>query len=142
MKENTAAGLEMICIACPIACRLTVSQSGPDVTVTGNRCARGAAYGREEFHAPMRIVTAVIPTDSAQFPCAPVRTDKPVPRDKVRELLQKLYATRVALPVQSGDVVITDFDGARVIYTRTLPPDEVASIGEPGAESKGDDKVS
>ena len=142
MKESTAAGVEMICIACPIACRLTVSHSGPDVTVTGNRCARGDAYGREEFHAPKRIVTAVVPTDSAQFPCAPVRTDKPVQRGRVKELLQQLYSTRVRLPVQSGEVVIGDFDGARVIFTRTLPPDEVAPVGEPGAESKGEDQVS
>ncbi len=139
--KGSGASPELVCIACPIACRLTVSQTGAEVTVTGNRCPRGDAYGREEFHAPKRIVTAVIPTDSAQFPCAPVRTDRPIARDKVKRLLRTLYATRVALPVHVGDVVMSDFDGARVIFTRTLPPDEVSPVGEAGAESKGEDQV-
>ena len=137
-----APGLaELICIACPIACRLTVTQSGSEVSVSGNRCVRGDAYGREELLAPKRIVTAVIPTDSALFPCAPVRTDKPVSRGQVRRLLRSLYSTRISLPVRLGDVVIDDFDGARVIFTRTLPPDEVPPVGESSAESEGDDQV-
>jgi CxxC motif-containing protein len=141
MSGSATNTVEMICIACPIACRLTVMQSGPEVSVSGNRCARGDDYGREEFHAPKRIVTAVVPTDSMGFPCAPVRTDTPVARDRVRELLRTLYATRVSLPVHMGEVMIDDFDGARVIFTRTLPPDEVAPVGEPGTETKSKDQV-
>ena len=127
---------ELVCIACPLGCRMTVSigASAPDVTVTGNRCARGEAYGREEILAPRRILTAVVPTDSARFPCAPVRTDKPINRDLVRGLLGELYRRKVALPVRQGQVLIADFDGARVIFTRTLPPDEVSAVGEARAE--------
>ena len=141
MKVKAPGPAELICIACPIACRLTVTQSGSEVSVSGNRCVRGDAYGREELLAPKRIVTAVIPTDSALFPCAPVRTDKPVSRGQVRRLLRSLYSTRISLPVRLGDVVIDDFDGARVIFTRTLPPDEVPPVGESSAESEGDDQV-
>jgi CxxC motif-containing protein len=141
MRRVGTANVELICIACPIACRLTVTQDGAEVTVAGNLCLRGDAYGREELLAPKRIVTAVIPTDSDQFPCAPVRTDKPVRRGQVRRLLRTLYATRVSLPVQLGDVLIPDFDGARVIFTRSLPPDEIPPVGEPGAESKGENEI-
>jgi CxxC motif-containing protein len=141
MKAGAAAEVELVCIACPIACRLTVVESGGEIRVSGNRCPRGDDYGREEFHAPKRIVTAVIPTDSAQFPCAPVRTEKAVPRADVRRLLRTLYSTRVSLPVRLGDVMLDDFEGVRVLFTRTLPPDEVAPIGEPGSESKGKDQV-
>jgi len=129
---------ELVCIACPLGCRMTVSiGAGPEeVTVTGNRCARGEAYGREEVLAPRRILTAVVPTDSTSFPCAPVRTDKAISRGLMRALLSDLYSRRVTLPVRQGQILIEDFDGARVIFTRTLPPDEVPAVREAGAESK------
>ena len=120
---------ELVCIACPIGCRLTVTAGAPaEVTVTGNRCERGEAYGREEMLSPRRILTAVVPTDSAEFPCAPVRTDRPIRREKSAELLADLYARKVSLPVRQGQVLMEDFDGARVLITRTLPPDEVPAV--------------
>jgi len=135
---NPAEPRELVCIACPIGCRMTVSiGSAPDqIAVAGNRCARGEAYGREEVLAPRRILTAVVPTDSPSFPCAPVRTDRAISRELMRTLLSDLYRRRVELPVHLGQVLIEDFDGARVIFTRTLPPDEVPAVGEAGAESK------
>ena len=133
---------EMVCIACPIACRLIVSTtSGGEVKVTGNRCPRGESYGREEVLAPRRILTAVVPTDSIRFPCAPVRTDHAIGRDAVPQLLRELYARRVSLPVRQGQVLIEDFDGARVVFTRTLPPDEIPAIGEAGPETERQDEI-
>jgi CxxC motif-containing protein len=133
---------DLVCIACPIACRLSVHTDGAgEVKVTGNRCPRGEQYGREEVLAPRRILTAVVPTDSAQFPCAPVRTDHAIGREKVPQLLRELYARKVSLPVRQGQVLREDFDGARVIFTRTLPPDEVAPVSQAGPESEGEDQV-
>ena len=133
-----AAPVELVCIACPIACRLMVAQSGDGiVTVTGNRCPRGELYGREEVLAPKRIVTAVVPTSSADFPCAPVRTEAAVPRAEVKNLLLGLYRMRVDLPVRRGQVLLEDSKGIRVVFTRTLPPDEVAPVGQAGPEAEG-----
>jgi CxxC motif-containing protein len=121
---------EMVCIACPMACRLSVSVAGDGgISVSGNRCPRGDAYGREEILAPRRIVTAVVPTGSPDFPCAPVRTEGPVPREAIPRLLQVLYGMVSPLPVKQGQVVIGDFEGARVVFTRTLPPDDVSPVG-------------
>lgn len=121
--------VELICIACPIGCRLTVtSRSVGDIEVSGNRCPRGDMYGKEEVLAPRRIVTAIVPTRSASFPCAPVRTDKPLARALTSELLRTLYGQTANLPVRQGEALIEDFHGVRVLFTRTLPPDEVPSI--------------
>jgi len=140
--EAPAAKVDMVCIACPIACRLTVTTSAAgDITVSGNRCPKGEAYGSEEVKAPRRILTAVVPTDSAQFPCAPVRTDHAISRGLVKRLLSDLYSRTVSLPVRQGQILMEDFDGARVVFTRTLPPDEVPSVGQPGAEPEGQDEV-
>jgi CxxC motif-containing protein len=129
---------ELICIACPIACRLSVAQTSDGaVSVSGNRCPRGELYGREEVLSPKRIVTAVVPTSSGDFPCAPVRTDAAVPRAEVKELLLSLYRMRVDLPVRRGQVLMEDYHGARVVFTRTLPPDEVAPVGKARPETEG-----
>jgi CxxC motif-containing protein len=168
---KTMDDVPLVCIACPIGCRLTVhlaaapggaaladvpgraapggaaladvpGRAASDVTVTGNRCPKGEAYGREEILSPRRTVTAVVPTDSEDFPCAPVRTEGTIPRGLTRELLQRLYASTAYLPVRAGDVFIQDFNGARIIFTRTLPPDDVPPVGEAGAEPEGDHQVS
>ena len=140
-RPGAAMERELVCIACPLGCRMTVSSrirdGGVEVTVSGNRCARGEAYGKEEMLAPRRILTAVVPTDSALFPCAPVRTDRPIRRELLGELASELYRRRVSLPVEEGQVLMEDYDGARVVFTRTLPPDEIPAVGETGAEPEG-----
>lgn len=51
----------LTCIVCPIGCALTVDEAEDGrLTVTGNRCPRGAVYAQEEIIAPKRVVTATI----------------------------------------------------------------------------------
>jgi CxxC motif-containing protein len=124
-----AGRVELVCIACPIGCRLTVASGiQGDVEVSGNRCPRGETYGKEEVLAPRRIVTATVPTRSSSFPSAPVRTDKPLARELIPQLLQTLYAHTADLPIKQGEALIEDFHGVRVLFTRTLPPDEVPPV--------------
>ena len=58
---------EMICISCPIGCRLTVTWedmeelSGDDISVEGNKCVRGEEYGKEDEHKGPREVTEETP---------------------------------------------------------------------------------
>ena len=131
---------EIVCIACPIGCRLEVraagraaapTGTGDEATVTGNRCPKGEVYGREELLAPKRTVTAVVRTDSADFPCVPVRTDRPLPRERTRELLAELCRMKVRLPVAAGAALLPDWKatGVTVLVTRSLPPQEVPAPG-------------
>jgi CxxC motif-containing protein len=126
---------EMICIACPLGCRLTVAKAeGGGLRVSGHRCPKGEVYAGEEILSPRRIVTAVVRTDSAAYPYAPVRTDTPLPRALAEGLLEALYRRTVSLPVSSGAALVDDVEGTgvKVIFTRTLPPREVPAVGEPG----------
>lgn len=123
---------DLVCIACPLGCRLTVSGSAEDGwQVAGNRCPKGVEYGKEEAASPRRTVTAVVRTDSSEFPCAPVRTARPLPRELMRELLIDLSRMRVSLPAVAGDVLIRDYrgTGVGVVLTRSLPPEDVPPIG-------------
>ncbi|MDR0316047.1 MAG: DUF1667 domain-containing protein, partial [Treponema sp.] len=55
---------ELVCIVCPIGCSLRVEEGPaatdglPAISVSGNRCPRGAAYAQEEIRAPKRMITA------------------------------------------------------------------------------------
>jgi CxxC motif-containing protein len=141
---DTVTGREIVCIACPVGCRLDVrGVEGGEAEVTGNRCPKGEAYGREELSAPRRLVTAVVRTDSADFPCAPVRTDRPLPRERVRELMVDLARVRVALPVAAGFTIASDWKGTgvTVLVTRSLPPQEIPTPGEAGPEAEGGHQV-
>jgi CxxC motif-containing protein len=123
---------ELVCIVCPIGCRLTIEIKGEgEISVTGNRCPKGDVYGREEMLSPKRVVTAVVRTDSRTFPYIPVRTDKPLPRALIPELIEDLARQTVRLPAVRGAVLIEDYrgSGVNVVTTRTLPPEGISRTG-------------
>ncbi|HUX13723.1 MAG TPA: DUF1667 domain-containing protein, partial [Spirochaetia bacterium] len=83
--------VEMICISCPIGCRLSITRHGEVIVVRGHQCPRGEAYGVAEVRAPRRIVTATVATTSALMPRLPVRTTDALPLQHVPELLDMAY---------------------------------------------------
>ena len=130
---------ELTCIVCPIGCSLSVEENSgsPDnLSVTGNRCQRGAVYALEEIRSPKRVVTATCgilfpketPEDASHLSDAspirrfPVKTASPCPREMIPALLKDIYNIKVSLPVKAGDVVIADWKGQGfdVIATRTV----------------------
>ena len=107
---------EVVCISCPLGCALRVSYTTmDDVRIEGNRCPRGEVYGREEVLSPKRVVTATCRAVGAETVSRiPVKTDKPLPRELIDDLLNALYAMTVPLPIETGDTVIADFAGTGV----------------------------
>ncbi len=122
---------EVVCIACPVGCRMSVQAEAERVTVSGHRCPKGETYGREELLAPRRVVAGVVRTGSDLYPFAPVRTDAPLPRGLTRDLMDALAGGETRLPVRSGARFLADFKGTgvNVVFTRSLPPDEVPAVG-------------
>ena len=111
---------EMTCISCPIGCAMTAEvQSDGTVSVSGNQCARGAAYAREELVDPRRVVTATCRTGSATHPRLPVRSSEPCPRDLIPAFLEKISAMSISLPVRQGDV-LGSLEGVNIVATRTV----------------------
>ena len=116
--------MELVCIVCPNGCRLTVTQTPDGISVTGNKCMRGEQYGKSELTDPRRMITAVVRTTDPAHPCAPVKSDKPVPKARINDILQEIYRQEVSLPVKRGDICISNCcgSGAAILYTRSLPP--------------------
>jgi CxxC motif-containing protein len=111
---------KLVCIACPIGCSLeAVIGNNGDITVTGNKCKRGEAYAKEEVVAPKRVVTAVVKTNSKKIPYISVKSTCPVPKENIAELLKKIYSMTAELPVSCGDLLLKDFKGIDVVFTKS-----------------------
>ncbi|MDR1950554.1 MAG: DUF1667 domain-containing protein [Spirochaetaceae bacterium] len=116
----------LICIVCPIGCHLVAEESPrgageapPSLTVTGNRCPRGAAYAQEEIRAPKRVVTATCSLGTElprrlSLRRIPVKSLSPCPKERIPALLSDIYRLRLTLPVKSGDVILPDWQGTGI----------------------------
>lgn len=119
--------MKMTCVVCPMGCRLDVEFArGDEISVSGNRCPRGAVYAREELVEPKRSVTATCraaPSAAARgirrIPC---KSASPFPKEKVGELLSEIHRLKVPLPVTLGQVLIRDAigSGIDVVATRSI----------------------
>ncbi|WP_028510813.1 DUF1667 domain-containing protein [Ruminococcus sp. NK3A76] len=104
---------ELICINCPMGCALTAEVENNEViSVKGNTCPRGEKYAKTELIAPVRTVTTTMMTDSGKP--IPVKTQSPVPKEKIFDVVAAIKAQTARLPVSMGDVVLSDAAGTGV----------------------------
>lgn len=114
MKRN------LICIICPRGCVLTADIAESGVTVTGHTCPKGEEYAINECTNPVRTVTATIRAANRKDTMVSVKTDRPVPKGKMMDVMTLLRQTEVNAPVAIGDVVLKDVFGANIVVTKTL----------------------
>lgn len=112
--------INMTCINCPMGCSLIVKVDGDDISVTGNTCPRGEAYGKTEVTNPTRTVTssiAVIGNDRVSC-----KTQNPIPKDKIFDVMNEIKKARVNSPVKIGDVLIENVagTGVNVVATKNI----------------------
>ncbi len=103
---------ELTCVVCPAGCRMTVTldDGGTVLEVEGNTCARGKNYAVSEITHPVRTLTSTVPMKTAAGKkMLPVRTDKPIPKEKLFEAMEILHGVKAQAPVKTGEVLIADF---------------------------------
>ncbi len=111
---------ELICITCPRGCHLKVDEERK--IVTGNFCKRGEVYGLNEVINPQRVVTSTVRVEGSTINLLPVRTNKPISKSLMLEVLKELKGISVKAPIHVGDVIIKNIFGSDVdiIATREL----------------------
>nr|WP_302666496.1 DUF1667 domain-containing protein [uncultured Agathobaculum sp.] len=111
----------LICITCPKGCHLTVDEEN-DYAVTGNACPRGAEYARNELLHPVRMITSTVRVQGAAIPRLPVKTDKPLPKEKMFDCMQLINTLDVQAPVKVGQVLAANILGTdvNIVATKTL----------------------
>ena len=108
---------QLTCILCPRGCPLIIAE---DLTVTGNFCPRGEKYAIEESTNPVRTVTACVRIANRENTMVSVKTETPVPKGNMMDVIAMLHKVRLEAPVKIGDVVLADAFGSRVIVTKDI----------------------
>lgn len=111
---------KITCIICPRGCALTTQTQGKTVTVTGNSCPKGEEYAINECLHPVRTVTATVRVANRPDCMVSVKTETPVPKDKMMDVMTVLRKIQVNAPVAIGDVVVPDVCGSAVIITKEI----------------------
>lgn len=114
--------MEMICIGCPIGCKLYVEIKGENILVSGNMCKRGEEFAKSEIINPTRSLTTTVRTIFKEMPLLPVRTDGEIPKGKIFDAMKILNNVIVDYKVKCGDIILEDIleSGCNVIATSTI----------------------
>ncbi|MDD5347297.1 MAG: DUF1667 domain-containing protein [Candidatus Omnitrophica bacterium] len=115
------------CIECPAGCTLAVDYEGCIVQrVSGEKCPKGAEYAKNEIQNPQRILTTAVLCDGLEVKMLAVRTDKPIPKQKLFEAMEAVRTIRVNAPVKAGETIVKDLLGlgADLVATRTAARQE------------------
>jgi CxxC motif-containing protein len=111
---------EMVCIVCPNGCRLTVTQDGDSINVQGATCKKGVDFAKTELTAPTRSLTSTVQTSFSAMPRLPVKTDGEIPKEKLLEAIKIIRTVKVTEPLHTGDIVIEDLFGTKLIATSDI----------------------
>jgi len=118
MAEQT-----IICIGCPLGCNVTlkIDKKEEIEALTGNQCKEGKEYVIAEFRSPVRVFTATVLTETGG-PLLAVRTDKPVHKGQLKELMRALSKLRFVPPVKTGQVLIPNIlgTGANLVASSSI----------------------
>ncbi len=110
----------LTCINCPMGCALTIEMEGNEVvSISGNTCPRGEAYGRKEVTNPTRIVTSTVRVTGGAADMVSVKTKQDIPKEKIFDCVKALRDVEVQAPVHVGDVIVSDVAGTGVDIVAT-----------------------
>ena len=104
----------LICIVCPLGCRLNVTGAAEDLTVSGNKCQKGITYAHEEITNPVRMVCTTVKIIGGIHKVIPVKTDKAIPDKYKLDVVKAANTIVLTSPIKMGDIIIADLFGTGV----------------------------
>ena len=116
LKSEAINSMEknLICIVCPIGCRLKAAGTADDLKVSGNRCDKGVTYAYEEITNPMRMVCTTVKIKGGMHNVIPVKTDKAIPEKYKLEVVKAINNIEVISPIKMGEIVASNLFGTGV----------------------------
>ncbi|MEE9151300.1 MAG: DUF1667 domain-containing protein [Thermoplasmata archaeon] len=98
---------EITCIICPISCQIIIEhRDGTIKSIEGFQCEKGKVYAEEELLSPVRALTTTIMVKDGVLPLVSVKTNKPVPKEKLFKVMDAISGVEVDAPVNIGDVLV------------------------------------
>ena len=89
------------CTLCPTGCQVRFNVETGELE--GNKCKRGAQFAEQERTAPKRILTTTVKLDDGRL--LPVRSSRPVSKQKLPQLVRQISGITVRPPVKCGETV-------------------------------------
>ena len=119
---DTLIKTELTCIVCPMGCHLNVEQSEEGFKVEGNTCKRGEKYAVQELTNPTRVITTTVKLENSYLQLLPVKTEDPIPKGMIFDIMEALDKVRVNAPVKVGDVIVENIldTGVNLISAKTM----------------------
>jgi CxxC motif-containing protein len=79
-------------------------------------------YAEEELFAPTRILTTTVKVDGGVLPLVSVKTDKPVPKERLFSIIDETMQLTIEAPVKLGDIIIKNVlnTKANIVATKTV----------------------
>lgn len=113
---------DIVCIVCPLGCKLTVEKDGDGYKVNGNSCKRGQDYAIEELTHPTRMLTSTMKLINSSHVRLPVHTSAPISKEKIFEAMNVINGKTAKAPLKMGEVVIKNIldTGVDVCSSRTI----------------------
>ena len=114
---------EMICIGCPLGCSLSVEYVGKTIqSINGNRCKVGLEYAEKECFNPERTLTTTVRVRNGHLPLVSVRTNKPLPKNRIFDAMTSLAKVEVEAPIRIGEEIVQNlFDtNVNVVATKNI----------------------
>lgn len=115
---------EIVCIICPNGCRMNVilNEQNNVILVENALCKNGEKYAKNEVECPQRSLTSTVKVINGILPLVSVRSNKPIPKEKLYEAANFLKTLELMAPVEFHQVVVTDIlgTGADIITTKQV----------------------
>ncbi len=114
--------ITLTCIVCPVGCDMEITIDGDNVKVFGNKCPRGKDYAVKEVESPERILTTTCKIKSKKERRLPVKTEAPIPKDRLFDAMKEINKIVLVPPIKRGDVVVENLLGlgVNVVATRSI----------------------
>lgn len=111
---------EFICIQCPRGCHLSIDTK--TLAVEGNFCPRGASYAETELTNPKRTITSTVKVSGSDIPRCSVRSDKPIKKSLMFDVMALLDDVTLTAPVEVGQIVLENVlsTGVNIIATKKM----------------------
>jgi len=114
---------KLICVVCPNGCELDISlDNNKELLVSGEMCVRGVDWARQEVINPLRTIASNILVKNGDWPLLSVRTDRPIPLNKISNTMEEIKKVVLNAPIFIGDIIIENVanTNAMIIATRNV----------------------
>ena len=119
---DTLIKTELTCIVCPMGCHLNVEKLEERYKVEGNTCKRGEKYAVQELTNPTRVITTTVKLENSYLQLLPVKTEDPIPKAMIFEIMKEIDKIIVNAPVKVGDIIVENIldTGVNIVSAKTM----------------------